>query len=127
MNTQQYVNPPSALSRRTFVPPGSPRFNDMIAKLIQEFNKANQMHYCPQCHSIETRHTMRTETHRNCTHATKSEIIGESIEETKRKFLDLCTVPGHVDQNGLVRDLFFAVEESQMSKVKNAKNSDPLL
>lgn len=76
MEEKKYVNPPLDLKSRSMFAKDSPRFRDIIDKLIVEFNKKSPSYYCRKFHSIETRTSEKQEAHKECRHPTKGDLIG---------------------------------------------------
>jgi len=73
MQEKKYTNPPLDLSARSIFAPDSARFNEIIDKLIFEFNKMCPSYYCRKFHFIETRTSEKQEIHKECKHPTKGE------------------------------------------------------
>ena len=81
MSISTYTNPLEEVSQRSFIPTThtTPRFKEIIDNVIIEFSKKTSQYYCPTFHSIETRNSEKHLVHKNCTHYTKSDIIGKTL------------------------------------------------
>jgi len=69
-----YINPSENLIERPYFPKNSPEYLSLKDKIFTEFLGSLTTYYCPQHHSVETRHSICQ--HQNCDYWKRSDILG---------------------------------------------------